>query len=167
VEQASIMLKVRNASQLPITVVQVAYSIRTTWLVPVDKAEPENQAEPKRIIAYDPVEGTEPVRSFPADFLVQPGETWDNNGTPNRINFAHTAPPDAVQLAFTNGVRWQIDWLLILDNAGRKWEVRPGRGGRATRLAWYHVPQEYQPPEFFSTLGQMAARRGWYDRGRE
>jgi len=152
VDEASIMLKVRNASQLPITVVQVGYSVYTTWSVTEDK------------FAYDPVSGTEPVRCFPADFLVQPGETWDNKGTPNKVNFTHTAPPDAVQLDITNGVRCQIDWLLILDNAGRKWEVRPSRGGRAKRLAWYHRPEEYQPPEFFSTVGQVLARQGWWAR---
>jgi hypothetical protein len=41
--QASILINVRNASQLPITVTQLAYSIRTQWLVPEDQTQPKTR----------------------------------------------------------------------------------------------------------------------------
>jgi hypothetical protein len=37
------------------------------------------------------------------------------------------------------GVRCEINLVVVVDNAGRKWEIRPGGSGRAKRLAWYHV----------------------------
>jgi hypothetical protein len=123
-------------------VAQLAYSIHTTWLVPESE------------VSWKPVPGTVPVRAFLYDFMVRPDETCDNGANSYEANFAHAAPQDGAQLASTRGVLCQIDWLLILDNAGRKWEVKPSRGGRAKRLVWYRRPREYQPSEFFPTLGQ-------------
>jgi hypothetical protein len=50
------------------------------------------------------------------------------------------------------GVRCEIAWLLIRDNAGRRWEVRPGIARRAKRIRWYHRPKEFQPLLWFSPL---------------
>lgn len=142
VEQTRILIYVRNGSELPIVVKQLAYSIHTRWWVPVLGS--------KQI--FEPVAGTEAACNFVNDLRVPPRDTWDNEAGPYERNLAHTAPRRAVQLDLVQGVRCEIDWLLLVDNAGRKWEIQPIRGDRAKRLRWYSRPKEYQPPEFFPTF---------------
>jgi hypothetical protein len=88
---------------------------------------------------------TEPVRSFTADLVVPPGEVkeWSFE-----TNLAHTAPRAAVQLALTNGITAHVDSLLIVDNAGRRWEVRCERSGRATAVGRRWRAKEYLPREW-------------------
>ena len=91
---------------------------------------------PESHLVYKPAPGTVSPRQFVSDFwfdLTRPGTT---GAIPYEVNFAHCAPK-AAQLAPLRGVWCEIDWLLILDNAGRKWEIRPSRGGRVRGLAWY------------------------------
>jgi hypothetical protein len=119
VEQAKIQVYVRNGSGLPVRVRQLKYTICTRWYVPTDDA------------AWEPVDGATAGPFFLQDFQVRPEQTWDNNSTPYEVNLAHTAPERAVQLDFIQGVRCEIDSVVVLDNAGRAWETRPSGGGRA------------------------------------
>ena len=89
-------------------------------------------------LVYKPVSGTVQMRRLVNDLRVPPQKTWKNKGVPTEFNMAHTARQDAAQLDPTEGVRCEIDWLLILDTAGRKWETGGSRGGGAKRLAWHH-----------------------------
>ena len=91
--------------------------------------------------------GTAPYRAFQDDLgTVPPGET---RSLPFPVNVAHLAPPDAVQLGLTDGVTPFVDWLLVVDNAGRKWEVRPETGRRAkqVRRRWRRS-DEYMPHQW-------------------
>lgn len=122
VEETSIQVYVRNGSELPVQVEQLEYVIRTRWLVPTDDG------------AWEPVDGTPAGPSSLRDFQVRPQQTWDNNGTPAEVNLAHTAPERAVQLDLLQGVRCEINSVVVVDNAGRRWETRPSGGGRAKPL---------------------------------
>jgi hypothetical protein len=119
VEQAKIQVYVRNGSELPVKVKQLKYTIHTRWHVPTDDG------------AWESVDGATAGPYFLKDFQVRPQQTWDNNSTPYEANLAHTAPERAVQLDLIQGVRCEIDSVVIVDNAGREWETEPSGGGRA------------------------------------
>jgi hypothetical protein len=119
VEQAKIQVYIRNASEPPVDVKHVEYTIRTRWWVPTDDGE------------WERVDGTLAGPYYLKDFQVRPEETWDNKRTPYEVTLAHTAPEGAVQLDFLQGVDCEINSVVVLDNAGRQWEIRPNGGGRA------------------------------------
>jgi hypothetical protein len=119
VEQAKIQVYVRNGSQLPVRVRQLKYTVRTMWLVSTDDG------------AWERVDGEQAGPFYLQDFQVRPGQTWDNKSTPYEANLAHTAPERAAQLDFIQGVRCEIESVVVLDNAGREWEIEPSGGGRA------------------------------------
>ena len=129
VEEATIQVHVRNASDLPAEAVRLAYEVRTRWLVPAGE------------LAYAETDGTGALRLFNDNVRIPPGETLE---LPSPVNVAHLAPEGAVQLAPFGGVTGAVDWLFVIDNAGRRWRVRPRRE-RARRWRWYHRPSEYQP----------------------
>lgn len=118
-ENATIQVYVRNGSELPVKVKQLKYTIHTRWLVPTDDG------------AWETVDGTPARPRYLQDFQVRPEQTWDNNSTPYEANLADTAPEGAVQLDFIQGVRCEIDSVVVVDNAGRVWETQPNSGGRA------------------------------------
>ena len=130
IEQVTVHLFIRNASELPVEVAQLACDLETRWLVPDGE------------LAYRPVAGVQPHRCFIDRIVVAPQYTWDGSYD---FNIEHLAPENAVQLDLIRGVVAVIRWLLIIDNAGRKWEVRPGSGTRARRVRWYSRREEYQP----------------------
>jgi hypothetical protein len=140
VEQAKIKVYIRNASDLPVDVKQVKYTIRTRWWVPSDDGASER------------VDGTLTGPYFLFDFQIRPGETWDNKGTSYEVNLAHTAPEGAVQLDFLQGVQCEISSVVVLDNAGRKWDIRPGAGGRAKRLSSRDPRREGGPAQLTSRI---------------
>ncbi len=113
---------VRNGSELPVEVKHLEYTIRTRWLVPTSDG------------AWEPVDGEPGGPYHLYDLQVRPQETWDNNGTAVETNLAHTAPERAVQLDLLEGVRCEINSVVVLDNAGQGWETRPSGGGRAKPL---------------------------------
>jgi hypothetical protein len=81
VEEADIQVHVRNASDLPADVVQLAYEIQTSWMVP--NAPPESP-----VSSYVGTAGEGRILKFLNDFRVPPGETLD---LPSRVNVAHLA----------------------------------------------------------------------------
>ena len=76
VEQVKIKVCVRNASELPVEVAQLGYSVYTTWVVPEGEG------------IWNVVPGTVPVRCFPEDFIVRPGHIYEV--TTYEPNVAHT-----------------------------------------------------------------------------
>jgi hypothetical protein len=127
VESGMVTGHVRNGSELPVRVARIAFRIETRWLV-VDDAQSQTVLQ-----AWDVVPVTDPLRKFADDLLVPPDETevWSFE-----VNVAHTAPEGATQLHLDKGIAAHVDWLLVIDNAGRRWEVRPreGRQGQARPL---------------------------------
>jgi hypothetical protein len=63
---------------------------------------------------------------------------------PSPVNVAHMSPEAAVQLAPFHGVNAAASWILVTDNVGRRWIVRP-REGRAKRRRWYLRRKEHWP----------------------
>lgn len=72
VEKAQTVIYVRNGSQLPVEVKQLAYSIHTQWWVPVLGSK----------LVSKPVPGTEPIRAFVNDLRIPPRRTWNNETYP-------------------------------------------------------------------------------------
>jgi hypothetical protein len=138
VEEADIQVHVRNASDLPVDVVQLAYEVRTSWMVPVEPQIP--------VPAHVETAGEGSVQQLLNDFRVPPGETLD---LPSRVNVAHLAPDGAVQLSPIHGVTAAASWLLLIDNVGRRWVVRP-RAGRAKRWRrrWPRRREDHWPRDW-------------------
>jgi hypothetical protein len=80
---------------------------------------------------------------------------------------AHTRPDGAAGLDTWRSIWCEVSWLLVVDNAGRRWELRPAKGRRAKRIRWYHRPREYQPLDWFSppvrrlVMMRSKVRAGW------
>jgi hypothetical protein len=90
VVEAAIKMYLRNASELPVVVKQLAYEVHTRWYV-------EDREQPM-ISAWDLVDASEPHHSFVYDLQLAPGETKEL--PPNKVNLAHLAPEVSRQLAF-------------------------------------------------------------------
>jgi hypothetical protein len=125
VETAIARVFIRNASALPIEVERLSCRIETTWVVPINVAE-------KR---YDHAHGVKSESLFIEKVTVVPDNTWES--LDDRFNLRDMAPEGAVQLSPFQGVRCVVTALLVVDNAGRRWELRPGKEGRAKRVRWY------------------------------
>jgi hypothetical protein len=93
--------------------------------------------------AFEPVNGSEPFRAFVDDVELAPGETKDV--TPFPVNLAHLAPEGPRQLWWPGGVTVRVAWLLVIDNASRRWVIRPHRGKRAHRVLRRWKPDEFMP----------------------
>jgi hypothetical protein len=57
------------------------------------------------------------------------------------VNVAHMAPEGAVQLHLLDGIRARVEWLLVVDNAGRQ-RRRPESGRRAKRIDRWWRPKQ-------------------------
>jgi hypothetical protein len=129
VVQATIYTHLRNASELPVVVKQLAYDVHTRWYV-------EDHEQPSKLPqVYKPVDATEPHRAFVHDVKLAPGETRDL--TPYEVNLEHLAPEGSRQLDMVGGVKVEVAWLLVIDTAGRRWVIEPPHGGRAKRVRWW------------------------------
>jgi hypothetical protein len=93
------------------------------------------------MISWDLIDASEPHHSFIYDPQLAPGEAKEL--TPNKVDLAHLAPEGSRQLAFPGGVNVRVTWLLLTDNASRRWIIRPlggrhtgssGGGGRTRRV---------------------------------
>jgi hypothetical protein len=58
----------------------------------------------------------------------------------------HLAPEGSRQLAFPGGVKVRVTWLLLIDNANRRWIIRPLGGTRAHRIKWWWRPDQKSMP---------------------
>jgi hypothetical protein len=139
VVEGTVTAHIRNASQLPVRVVKIGYKVESNWLVP-DLEQP--QSSHGGIVAWTPTPGVVPHRYFQENLLVAPQMTED---VPFTINVEHMAPERAEHLAPLSGITAKVEWLLVVDNAGRRWEIRPERGGRATKVRWWWRPKEDMP----------------------
>jgi hypothetical protein len=115
----------KNASELPVQIVRLAYEIETQWI------------HKGGMIAGKPTQG------FADRIWVPPQEPLEKELT---VSVADSRPEGALMLAVIPGqdVDCTIRWLLLVDNAGRKWEVRPGKGSRAKRVKWYRRRRQYR-----------------------
>jgi hypothetical protein len=85
VEEATIEVYVRNASDLRVEVALLAYEVRTVWKIPEDTQSPTP--------AYVATVGNGSMQLFWSRVRVPPGETLRH---PYQVNVAHLAPEGAV-----------------------------------------------------------------------
>jgi hypothetical protein len=131
---------VRNGSALPVEISQIAFSIHTKWMV----RDIEQWRDELGVWATKP--GTGALKMYGGPVRVPPGETW--NSGPQEVNFAHLIPEHADQLDFVDGMSYEIHWVLLIDNGGRRWEVRPMAGGSARRITWWSRRRRDYPVEW-------------------
>jgi hypothetical protein len=131
---ATVHMHMRNASDLPVIVKQLAYEVHTRWAVKESD------------YSWKIVDAAEPIRAFVYDIQLAPDETKDL--TPSEHNVAHLTPTGANQLDMINGVTVRAAWLLVIDTAGRRWVVEPHKSGRAKKVRRRWRPREYMPQEW-------------------
>ncbi|WP_133909129.1 hypothetical protein [Actinophytocola oryzae] len=134
-------VSVRNSSQLPVELVQLGCKVATAWLVPDWQQIPTGQGPN----IWGPTPGTTTSKFFVEKITLPPGDTRDISA---KIDVRNHAPKDAKQLTFPHGIHASIEWILVHDNAGRRWELLPSKGRRAKRIRWYSRRKEYQDPAF-------------------
>lgn len=134
---------IRNASQLPVRVVRIAYKIESFWMV---EDLDQSQLSKGGMGVWTGTPGTESSLRFHDNFIVAPQDTVEIEF---EVNVEHMAPGVTDYLAFSDGISAKVEWLLVIDNAGRRWEVHPERGGKAVRVGrrWRrsheHMPQKW------------------------
>jgi hypothetical protein len=140
VETGSFTRFVRNSSASPVEIVQIAFNIRTRWMVR-DLAQWRDD-----LGIWTDTPGTGTVQMYSGRVRIPPGETWESG--PQAVNFAHLAPEHADQIALTDGLSYEIRWVLLIDNSGRRWEIRPMAGGPARRIRWWSRRRGDYPVEW-------------------
>lgn len=139
VETGEVVAHVRNSTELPVRVRQIAYRVTTWWMVE-DQPQARQTSGPG---VWTSSPGIEALKSFHEHLVIPPGETLE---LPFVVNVAHTAPDGAVQLDISRGIECRVDWLLVRDNAGRRWHLRPESGRRSRRVrSWSWRPSEFMP----------------------
>jgi hypothetical protein len=132
-----IKLAAKNASDLPVEVHAVVVEVTSRWMVPTRPAGDAWSTEP----------GTKPPQLLVIErVLLAPSD--DKIISDYGMSLAHQAPEGAVQLDPFRGVTARVRWFLVVDNAGRRWEVRPGQGRRACRIRWYSRRREFYPVDW-------------------
>ncbi|MDP9223669.1 MAG: hypothetical protein M3P18_07395, partial [Actinomycetota bacterium] len=121
VESGMVTGHVRNASELPVRVAQIAYKVELRWMVE-DLAQSHLPDGPG---VWSPQAGTEPWPHFQDNILVPPQETKELRFG---VNVAHMAPEGAVQLHLLDGIRAQVKGYW-------SWTTPGGSGRCALRAA--------------------------------
>jgi len=138
-EQITFRVFTKNANETPMQIRYIAFVIATNWWVK------------ETDMSSRMVRGADVSKLFQDGFLLAPGKLRKPPAQP--WNIGHHAPSGAHGLALPpNGVECRVDWFLATDNAGRRWEVRPGRGKRARRLRWYSYRRPYYPTDWKSPI---------------
>jgi hypothetical protein len=128
----------RNASKLPIEIVHVGVNVQSTWLVP-DHEQPETT----NVEVWKDRQGTQKSAFFFGRFRLAPDDTHIQS---HQLDLSDDVPPESVGIWPAQGLRCDFRTILVTDNAGRRWRIRPGRGGPAKRLRWYSRQRdEYEP----------------------
>ena len=148
----------RNAGDVPVEVHQVAFRIRSEWAVEIQAPDDTGFG------VWEIRPGVDQSSHFTQWFLLAPDErrTVIHGQV---VSVAHHAPKRATALNAPGGVSARVDWLLVVDNAGRRWEVRPGRGRQARRIRWYSYGREFYPRAWQTWPFKIVAH--WYFPARE
>lgn len=148
IEVGRVKVFVKNATDLPVTVAQIAFEMHTSWMV-IDRSNwnpgPGEQFNTDAPGVWTIKPGTSTQLSFKDRLVIPPEDTvsWEDE-----VNFGHMAPEDAMQPAMWHGLELRVKWMLVVDNAGRRWEVRPTQRRSIRRVRWLHRRKEYQPADW-------------------
>lgn len=130
---------VKNASNLPLSIVRLEYDVTTDWLI-VD-------AEIFRITGLRSgfaVAGIGAERQY---ISIGPIEPDNQTSYTHAVSLEQQRPQPDAQLDGPRPVRAQNIRMLVVDNAGRRWIVRPSKG-LARRVHWYSLLSERQKSLF-------------------
>lgn len=134
-EEISYQIFAKNSNDVPVEIGHAAFVVQTGWWV--------RDNELSSILTH----GTESSRLFQGTYLLAPGEQREQPA--QKFYVGHHAPLGANGLAMPpDGVTCRVAWFLATDNAGRRWEVRPGQGKRARRLRWYSYGRTWYPGDW-------------------
>jgi hypothetical protein len=142
-DEVKVRIVIRNATDLPIEVHQVAFTFQTKWVVaPTD-------VDDIAVRALGGTTGKTDMLRFMGPTGIAPRETTDGSWV--TVNLARLAPVDGARLSiYSDGVKCVIMHALIVDNAGRRWEARQKQGKSAKRIRWYSRPGKSYPMEWQS-----------------
>jgi hypothetical protein len=137
----NVRVHLRNASKLPIEIVHVGVDVRSRW------AAPDILQADKRVGVFKPVEGTEKSTFIFGAIRLAPDQTYER--LPYRLDISHHAPARSGMLWADRGIVCEFRSILVIDNAGRRWRLRPGRSGSAERVPRGRKRKdEYEPRDW-------------------
>ncbi|MEV6176401.1 hypothetical protein [Streptomyces sp. NPDC052015] len=132
-QSAVMRLNVRNGSDLPVDIVDVKYGVAGRL---VNSAGKEfDLSNDGYQLGISPQENPTGEKFRPVLRRIPPEETW---ASPHGfdITFKYPNTEDHEKL------HWDIHFivleLIVIDNAGRVWRVRPSSGFRAREIRWYN-----------------------------
>jgi hypothetical protein len=130
---ASVRINVRNGSELPVTVEELAFELRSKWELPPVKVGKSDDLYANLHI------GT-PHQFFIGDIgHVPPRETRSKE---YKVDLATIAPESSRSLYHVWSV---VERVGLVDGAGRRWWVHPNRGDRAKRI-YGEFGRNWKPP---------------------
>jgi hypothetical protein len=115
----------RNASELPFEIVHVGVVIRPRWVVP------DPLQNDKRVPAHKPFEDPATSTFVFGGIRLAPGDTHEQG---HKLDLSDAAPAESLGLSFERGIACEFRSILVVDNAGRRWRLEPGRAGSAKRV---------------------------------
>lgn len=134
-------ITLRNATDLPIRIRQIGYSLHTHWQIP------DAEQTTSDLAVHSIVPGKDlGARHFPEHISLAPQETREIAPSPGDVSAQ--APSSEGVVSFAPPPRVVINWALVVDNAGRRWVLRPEVGGRAERVGRRWKREEYQPHDW-------------------
>ena len=129
----------QNGSKLPLKIVHVGVEVRSTWLVP------DHLQVDKRLDVYMPRESLRTSSFFFANVLLAPGATHEQ---PCRLDLSDHSPAKSLGLDIHPGIECEFRSILVIDNAGRRWRLQPGRGDPQRVPRGRKRKDEYEPREW-------------------
>ena len=155
VDDIQIRTMVRNASDLPIEAMQIAWTVKTKWAVPDLTQALFPKTDPYYPGVYEVRDGLNDSMRFLGPAKIPPQKTLE--GQWQTINLTHTAPGKEAWLVPTSeGLECVIVYGLFTDNAGRRWETRHQKGEQARRVRWYSRSGPYYPVSWQNRIGRKS-----------
>lgn len=131
---------IRNTSKLPLEIVHVGVKLRPIWVVP-DVLQPD-QVRNKTFPVFMPRQTKESTFVFQG-IRLGPGATHEQA---HQTDVADSAPPKSLGISPVRGIVCEFRSVLVIDNAGRRWRLQPGRAGSAERVrSGGKRKDEYEP----------------------
>ena len=119
---------IRNTSKLPLEIVHVGVKLRPSWVV-TDHLQPD-QVRNKAFPVHMPRETEASTFKFQVSRLA-PGATHKQA---HKIDVGDSAPARSLGISPDRGIVCEFRSVLVIDNAGRRWRLQPGRAGSAERV---------------------------------
>jgi hypothetical protein len=147
----------RNGSELPVEFTYIAWEMDSRWSVPDMGATYLPPDDPHFPGVWDVKPGIMRKRMFYGPVRVPPQETI--NGPWQDFDVSELAPTGASTLDLhPDGLRCILRWVLVTDNAGRRWQTRHSAGRPARRIRWYNAWDPNFPYEWKNPLTRTLTR---------